>query len=211
MKRKIFFFRGFFRLHERMSCKLFAIFVLQFQFRLISVGFGISSNVVNHDSGETYGPCHRHANRDRVPNVSPVRLTLYCDRIYEIRGDGIPPFTYARTFWALLLAASPIQYVNLLDLSGCPYPLALAAVTRICVTLLLQIADLGKMSHFVSFRQRTCLQHCTYTRQHRFQCFSNRKTYNRIGVFVLKSRYMPKILYIERNTIYIYTYKYIPK
>lgn len=29
-----------------------------------------------------------------TPNVSPARLTLYCGRIYEIRGDGIPPFTY---------------------------------------------------------------------------------------------------------------------
>lgn len=128
------------------------IFVLQFQFCLISIGLGVSSHPC-HESRfrETHGPCHRRANRDRIPNVSLTRLTLYCGRIYEIRKDGIPPFTYARTFRALLLAASPIQYVNLLDLSDCPYPLALAAVTRICVTLLLQIADLGKMSHFVFF------------------------------------------------------------
>jgi len=58
---------------------------------------------------------------------------------------------------ALLLAASPIQYVNLLDLSDCPYSRVLAAMTRICVTLPLQIADLGKMSHFVSFRQKNLL------------------------------------------------------
>jgi len=129
-------------------------------------------SAVNHDSRKRTIHCHYRANRDRVPNVSPTRLTLYCGRIYEIRGNGIPPFTYARTSWALLLAASPIQYVNSLDLSDCPYSPAIAAVTRICVTLLLQIADLGKMSHFVSFRQRTCLQHCTYTRADRQRSIS---------------------------------------
>lgn len=83
--------------------------------------------------------------------------------------------------------------MNLLDLSDRPYPPASAAVTRICVTLPLQIADLGEMSHFVSARQRARLATpCTYTRSpiagDQFRCFSNRKTYNGIGILVPISR-----------------------
>jgi hypothetical protein len=50
-------------------------------------------------------------------------LTLYCGRIYEIRGDDIPPSTYARTCRALLRRESRRRFnmVNLLDLSACPY------------------------------------------------------------------------------------------
>jgi len=52
-----------------------------------------------------------------------ARLTLYCGRIYEIRGDDIPPSTYARTCRALLRRESRRRFnmVNLLDLSACPY------------------------------------------------------------------------------------------
>jgi len=52
-----------------------------------------------------------------------ARLTLYCGRIYEIKGDDIPPSTYARTCRALLRRASRRRFnmVNLLDLSACPY------------------------------------------------------------------------------------------
>lgn len=134
---------------------------------------------VNHGAEEeTHGPRHRRANRDPegFRMYLLARLTLYCGRIYEIRGEGgIPPFTYARTFTGRGRSVTsagrrPIQYVNLLDLSDCPYSLSAEALagcrdSRICVTLLLQIADPGKMSHFVSFPgQRTRLQHAALTR-----------------------------------------------
>lgn len=81
---------------------------------------------MNHGFGETHGPRHRRANRIQVPNVSSARLTLYCGRIYKIRRDGIPPFTYARTFWSVASGGIADSICELVGFIGLPLPSSLS-------------------------------------------------------------------------------------
>lgn len=143
--------------------------------------------------GETLGPCHRRANRDRVSNVSPTRLTLYCGRIYEIRGDGIPPFTYAWTFSGSV-ADSICELVGFI---GLPLLCSLS-----CRDSYLRHASStnrrpGQNVTFCFLPTRNSLAtHYTYTRTDRQQSIpmflKSHNTYNKIGVFVLLSRCTPE-------------------
>lgn len=160
----------------------------------------------------TRGPCRRcRTGQDQLQNVSLARLTPYCGRIYEIRGDDIPPSTYPRTCRVTLLwVTSPFQYVNLLDLSACPYPPASIVVTCICVTPLLQIADPNRISHFVFLPSRKLLAtmclHARYSPNNRFRTMSrNCKTWENVHIEMRSLRFRSDI---EMN---IYQFRMIRK
>lgn len=131
---------------------------------------------MNHDSEKpSTSPFHRERERERrgggiLIHIPCARLTLYCGRIYEIRGKMAfhPTLAFLRTFPDITSGGVSLDSICELgwDLSALALTLRTATdstrtapassyiVTRICVTTLLQIVvtRYGQVRRATAFR-----------------------------------------------------------